>query len=49
MLPPPGSRLRVGAGGSHGEREAVPAVPDGEAASATRTLYRDDSPGGETR
>lgn len=49
MLPPAGSRLRVGAGGSPGEREEVSAILDGEAASTARTLHRDDSPGGEAR
>lgn len=49
MLPPAGSRLRVGAGGSPSEREEVPAILDGEAASTTRTLHRDDGLGGEAR
>lgn len=49
MLPPARSRLRVGAGGSHGERQEVPAIPDGEAAFAVRALHRDDGVGRETR
>lgn len=49
MLPPAGSRLRVGAGGPYGEREEIPAVLDGEAALTARTLHRDDGLGGEAR
>lgn len=44
MLSSARSRLRVGARGTLGERETVPAVPDGEAASTARTLHRDDGP-----
>lgn len=49
MLPPTGSRLRVGAGGSPGERKKIPAILDGEAAFAARAFHRDDGIGGQTR